>query len=202
MKLDKIRAWCRGKMNRDTMMILALSGILIMILAIPAGGREEKKEAVQSGLSDGKKDTLITETDTEETVWEADLERRLEAFLSRMDGVGQAVVLLTFSSSQESVVEKDTPYSQSRTQEQDASGTAREIASRQQEEDTVYTTDGEGRQVPYVRKTLAARVEGVTVLAQGGGDAAVQAQITDVMMVLFGIGPHKIKVAKLSGVSG
>lgn len=202
MKLDKIRAWCREKMNRDTMMILALSGILIMILAIPAGGREEKKEAVQSGLSDGKKDTLITETDTEETVWEADLERRLEAFLSRMDGVGQAVVLLTFSSSQESVVEKDAPYSQSRTQEQDASGTAREIASRQQEEDTVYTTDGEGRQVPYVRKTLAARVEGVTVLAQGGGDAAVQAQITDVMMVLFGIGPHKIKVAKLSGVSG
>ena len=45
------------------------------------------------------------------------------------------------------------------------------------------------------------RVEGVTVLAQGGGSAVVQKEITEVMEALFGIEPHKIKVAKMGSVS-
>ena len=49
-----------------------------------------------------------------------------------------------------------------------------------------------------MKKTLAACVEGVTVLAQGGDLPAVQKNITDVIEALFGIEAHKIKVAKLA----
>mgnify|MGYP006875711212 CR=1 FL=1 len=37
----------------------------------------------------------------------------------------------------------------------------------------------------------------VTVVAQGGGNAVVQKNITDVIQALFGVEAHKIKVVKM-----
>lgn len=199
--MDKLREWCKKKLTRNNMIILALSGVLIMILAIPTEKKEkEQTSLMQSGQWDTKSDTLQAEEMQEEQT-EEQLERRLEQFLSCMDGVGKAKVMLTFAAGRERVVEKDTPYSQSQTSENDASGISRVVTTHDQQEDTVYFTDSEGNQSPYVTRTLAAQVEGVTVLAQGGDSAVVQEEITDMMVVLFGIEPHKIKVAKLGGVS-
>lgn len=192
--MDKLRNWCKEKLTKNNMIILALSGLLLMIIALPVHNSEaDREKTTQSGLLD-KAEDRIEETEEENSREEA-MERRLEQFLARMDGVGEVEVMLTFSDSGERVVEKDVPYSQSRTDESDGNGTNRTIASRDQREETVYT---EG-QIPYVKKTLAPRVQGVTVLAQGGGSAVVRAQITEAVMVLFGLEPHKIKVAKLDG---
>jgi stage III sporulation protein AG len=40
-------------------------------------------------------------------------------------------------------------------------------------------------------------VEGVSVVAQGGGDSQIQKNITEVIQALFGIEAHKIKVVKM-----
>lgn len=196
-------------MTKDNMLILALSGVLLMIVALPAGKGTEGKAAALSppagpsgesaAEAEGAGDRLPEE---EALLAQADLlARRLEQFLSCMEGVGQARVMLTFSATQERVVEKDTPANRSRTEETDAAGGSRSVSSEQLEEDTVYTADGAGNQVPYVRKVLAARLEGVTVLARGADSMAVQKNITDVIQSLFGVEAHKIKVAKLGTVS-
>lgn len=41
-------------------------------------------------------------------------------------------------------------------------------------------------------------VEGIAVIAQGGGDSVVIQKITEVIQALFDIEPHKIKVIKAS----
>lgn len=196
MSVDKVKAWCRKKMTKDNMIVLALFGVLILIIALPVG-KKEGETATESGLSDTEK--AIMDTEKEETLLsrEEALERRLEQFLSCMDGAGQVKVMITFSSTEEQVVEKDVPALSSQTSETDSAGGSRSITSQDTDEETVYTTDRAGNQIPYVRKTLAARVEGVTVLAQGGGSAVVQRNITDVIEALFGIEAHKIKVAKM-----
>ena len=48
-----------------------------------------------------------------------------------------------------------------------------------------------------MKKTLAPQIEGVLVLAQGGDNAVVSANITEAVMALFGIEAHKIKVMKM-----
>lgn len=196
--MDKLREWCKNKMTRENMIVLALTGILIMVIAIPAGGnKKEEDSSLKSGISDHES-VIIEKEEAVSQLREKELEARLEQFLSCMDGVGKAKVMVTFAATEERVVEKDIPSrSSSQTSENDSAGGSRSVAVQEQKEDTVYTTDSAGNQIPYVKKTLAARVEGVTVLAQGGGSPVIQKNITDVMEALFGIEAHKIKVAKM-----
>ena len=49
----------------------------------------------------------------------------------------------------------------------------------------------------YVSKIREPSIEGVTVVAQGGGNAVIQKNITEVIQALFGIEAHKIKVVKM-----
>lgn len=201
-------------MTKENMIVLALCGVLLMVIALPAGGKKESEEQTESG----QWDTYGAMMDSEKADGAAvgtgagreaagtgqdSLEGRLEEFLSGLEGAGQVRVMLTYAASEERIVEKDAPAdSVSQTSENDSAGGSRSISSRERRESTVYATDREGGQTPYVTKTLAARVEGVTVLAQGGGSRAVQKEITDMIEALFGIEAHKIKVAKLASGQG
>lgn len=196
MNAEKLRAWYKKKLTKENMIVLALLGILIMVIALPVE-KKERDVSTESGQSDAESVMMAADEKEPGSSQEALLERRLEEFLACMDGVGEVKVMITFASTQEQVVEKDIPSAISQTDENDAAGGSRSISSQDLDEGTVYTTDSQGNQVPYVKKTLAAQVEGVTVLAQGGGSAVVQKNITDVIEALFGIEAHKIKVAKM-----
>lgn len=199
--MSKIYEWCRARMTKENMVVLALTGVLLMVAALPTDGGKRKEEADTSVPADGmsgKEQEQEQEQGTQSP--SAGLERRLEKFLSCMDGAGRVKVMITFSSSEEQVVEKDAPSgSVSQTSENDGAGGSRSVMTRQTQESTVYVTGRDGTQSPYVSKTLSAQVEGVTVLAEGGGSRTVQKNITDVIEALFGIEAHKIKVAKLKG---
>lgn len=196
MNAEKLRAWCKKKMTKDNMIVLALLGILIMVIALPVE-KKERDVSTESGQSDAESVMMAADEKAPGSSQEALLERRLEEFLSCMDGVGEVKVMITFASTEEQVVEKDIPSASAQTVENDSAGGSRSISSQDLDEGTVYTTDSAGNQIPYVKKTLAAQVEGVTVLARGGGSAVVQKNITDVIEALFGIEAHKIKVAKM-----
>ena len=72
------------------------------------------------------------------------------------------------------------------------------ISESSRQENTVYQTGRDGSKTPYVNHTLSAKVEGVTVLAQGGDSSILQKNITEFIEALFDIEPHKIKVAKMA----
>ena len=76
-------------------------------------------------------------------------------------------------------------------------GGTRQTRSERREEGTVYITEEDGSRTPYVSETIQPRVEGVTVVAQGGDDARIQKSITEVIEALFDIEAHKIKVVKM-----
>ena len=65
------------------------------------------------------------------------------------------------------------------------------------EYETIYQTDSEGNKIPYVVKKIEPEIQGITVVAQGGGNAVVQKNISDVLEALFHIEAHKIKVVKM-----
>ena len=194
---DRMASW-KKKLTKENMAILALLGILLMVIALPVKKTENAGD--ETGLSDTGSDTMKTsetEKDDGDGSYTQEVENRLEALLSSMDGVGEVKVMVTLSSSVEQVVEKDVPYSMDTTKETDSAGGSRDVVNSKQEETTVYVTDQAGNKTPYISKTLEPAIEGVTVVAQGGGNAVVQNNITDVIQALFGVEAHKIKVVKM-----
>ena len=194
---DRLASW-KKKLTKENMAILALLGILLMVIALPVKKTENARD--EAGLSDTGSDTMKTsetEKDDGDGSYTQEVENRLEALLSSMDGVGEVKVMVTLSSSMEQVVEKDVPYSMDTTKETDSAGGSRDVVNSKQEETTVYVTDQAGNKTPYISKTLEPAIEGVTVVAQGGGNAVVQKNITDVIQALFGVEAHKIKVVKM-----
>lgn len=192
--------------QRDNLIILVLSGVLLLIIALPTKDTKSNSSAESQAKTEMPK---LTEnqtiqsapaagTDTQLTgdEYTEHLEQRLKQILAGVDGVGKVNVMITLQSSEELVVEKDQPLSRSNTTETDSQGGNRSIYQTDSREETVYRTTGSDSE-PYVIKTLTPKVEGVFVVAQGAGTGEVSKNITEAVQALFGIEAHKIKVVKM-----
>lgn len=191
------------KWDKDTFLILVLVGILLFIIALPMENRKntslsEKKPEVLYQKQDIPSDNIRNkETENEEWLYRRQLERQLEEALSYMEGVGKVKVMITIQSSAEQVVEKDNKNSRAGTTESDTEGGMRNVNEMENEEITIYKEDEEGNQSPYVIKKILPGIEGVVVVAQGGGNSYVCKNITEVIQSLFNVEANRIKVVKM-----
>ena len=110
--------------KKNQWLILLLIGILLVVIAIPT----------KSGTKMDTSLRMTNEGDANAT----EMEKRLESILSRMQGIGEVHVMITY-----------------------------------QEE---------------------SQVEGVVVVAEGGGNGVIVQKITEVVRALFDVDSHKIKV--------
>ena len=191
------------KLEKDQCLIIILVGILLCVVALPT-----RKNVSQSDISYISDDTIDNNTITgegDEYQEKSDMaatyagywEERLEDALRYVDGVGQVRVLITMKESEHKIVGKDGPEEYSNTDETDAAGGSRTIEESRIEKSTIYTVDENGRNVPYVIKTISPTVEGVVVIAQGAQMQSVQDNIIEAIQVLFDIDANKIKIVKM-----
>ena len=206
-KANCLEKW-KKKLTKENMAVVALLGLLLMVIAIPA---DRFSGDVQENAGKDTREGTLTAQDGMETGEAADggdaasggeeyakrMEEELQELLSAMEGVGEVKVMITIRDLGEQVVEKDVPSESGWVSETDSAGGTRESESARQEESTVYITDSEGNRTPYISQTTQPEIEGVTVVAQGGGDALIQKNITEVIQALFDIEAHKIKVVKM-----
>ena len=184
---DMLKNW---KIKKDQALILLLLGILLLVISLPGGKRADKEE-------DGEKEVFSEEGTMTEQEYISYTERHLENILSRMEGVGDVTVMITLRESAEKVVEKDTETSDETVSEEDSQGGQRTTKNRTARETTIYDGENDNAgQNPYVSKELTPKVEGIVVVAQGGENAVVIKNITEVVQALFGIDTHKIKIVK------
>ena len=186
--------------RRDNMLILVLTGVLLFVIALPAGdgkGTSDSSPGYQPlpGEEAGGQQAQEEAELSEEQYREA-MEARLTEVLSGMEGAGRVKVMITIKESRELVVEKEQPVSRSSTNENDSQGGSRVVNQVQSEENTVYRTDG-AESEPYVIKTIPPQVEGVLVVAEGAGTGTVNRTIVEIVQALFGVESHKVKVVKM-----
>lgn len=213
-KVEKVKEFL---LKKDNLIIIVLTGILMLILAWPVENKNENRIEVSGlwGRNGGNiKKNSFSGSSMEENMQPengivpeegiykeeyivGNMEKRLEEVLSAMQGVGHVKVMITLSSSGEKVVEKDIPLERSNIVENDSTGGNRSTNEMYSREETVYATNAEGDKIPYVIRENSAKVEGVSVVAQGGDQPQVQKNISDVIQALFGIEAHKIKVVKM-----
>lgn len=196
------------KLGKDQFIIFILLGILLIIIAIPTK-ENNNKNVSESSIWDTKTDKIDTESLSNENLYESEqnedeinayekhLENKLEQAIAVMEGAGKTKVMVTTHSSKEKVVEKDRPEIKSDIVENDSEGGNRNTNEIDYKEETVYMKESDGSSSPYVVKTLQPEIEGVVVIAQGGGRQEVKKNITEAIVALFDIEPHKIKVVKM-----
>lgn len=187
-------------LKKENMIVFALLGILLLVIAIPLdGGKQKSTEKEEAARKDdsGKKKEETKQFADESMEYCLALEERIEDLLESMDGVGRVQAMVTVTASREMIVEKDEPVSRSTVTETDGNGGSRSTNESSYEYETIFETDSEGNKVPYVVKQIEPEIQGITVVAQGGGNALIQKNISDVLMALFHIDAHKIKVVKM-----
>lgn len=191
------------KIKKDQILILFLLGVLLLVIAVPGGKKDEGDGTTVYG---GNEEVSLS-GQASEREYVSGLERNLERVLGQMEGVGEVTVMITLKESAEKVVEKDVSVSGETVSEEDSQGGVRKTENENRGETTVYYGDGglgglrgsssSGTgQNPYVRKERTPRVEGVVVVAGGGDDAVVIQNITESVQALFGIDTHKIRIVK------
>ena len=188
-------------LKKENMIVFVLLGILLLVIAIPLDSGKDKKQTDE--VAKKEEDDLDSISADEEVFMDESmeyclaLETRIEEILSVMDGVGDVQAMVTVSTSREMIVEKDEPVNRATVTESDGNGGSRSTNESSFEYETIYETYSEGNKIPYVVKQIEPQIQGITVVAQGGGNAMIQKNISDVLEALFHIEAHKIKVVKM-----
>lgn len=183
--------------------VLGLIGAILLVIVLPDGSAGEGGVSWSGGnnystaaTANAGEDIVIAENKEAEQ-YTAYLEKKLEGVLGEMEGVGKVKVMITLSDYGESVVEKDTVDVTSSVNETDSNGGSRNSFEREIQSETVQVENDSGT-YPYVGKEILPTIEGIVVVAEGGGNATVVSQISKAAMALFPIEAHKIIVVKMS----
>lgn len=191
--LDNIKSYIQDlksgekKLSKDGMLILFFSGLLIYVILLPINNNSSYKN---KAVEEKEQETTNYHVQAaEETDYQKKLEKELEDFLSTVKGIGEVEVLIYLDSSEEYIVEKDIPVSQSTTKEADC-----ESKEENKEEGTVYTVNDAGEEVPFITKTKHPSIEGVVIAADGAGQEEIRIKIIRTVMALYGVDANKIDV--------
>lgn len=182
-------------MTRDNMIILVLMGVLLFIIAIPSTSSETEETVETTLLAASEESALQTEVEVDDYC--TYLENKLEILLSCMDGVGNVKVMVTIAASEQIIIEKDESTVRSNTSENDSDGGSRTISDIEMDEVTVYIAGDNGTTEPVIIQTIEPIIEGVVVIAEGGGSEIVEKNISEAIQSLFDISVNKIKVVKM-----
>lgn len=182
--LEKVKC-----LKKDQILILLLSGVLLLVIAMPE--KETEKDEKTNTVTVEAEAVGSTIPDERER-----MEKQLQNLLTQVEGVGRAQVMITLKSDGKKIVEKDGENTQEKADDRQE-GMSSSTQSVRSSESTVYQKDGQGNETPYVTERQSPEVDGVLVIAQGGGNTAVVQEITEAVMALFGVEAHKIKVMKM-----
>ena len=195
--------------KKSDWIVLGLIGAILLVIMLPEKSAGESSVFWNAGSSKGN--TLqVTDNDAISAAAARDgppkdgveqyvskLEEKLEEVLGEMEGVGKVKVMITISDYGEAIIEKDTVDKTNTVSENDSNGGSRDTYEREIQSETVQIENDSGT-YPYVGKELLPTIEGIVVVAEGGGTAAVVSQISKAAMALFPIEAHKIIVVKMS----
>lgn len=187
------------KLRKDQCLILVLVGMLLCVISLPTD-KEKSKSRIWDLSSDRIKNeqTFDAEIEKDESGgYAAQWEEKLEESLRFVEGAGQVQVLITLAGSEEQVLTRDGREEVSDTLETDAAGGSRHVSETRLDKSVVRTVDERGKDVPLVVRTIAPKVDGVVVIAQGAGSARVRRDIIEAIQVLFDVDMNRIAIIKM-----
>ena len=126
----------------------------------------------------------VTQSDTKQI--EVSMEQKLETILSRVEGVGSVLVLLS--------LKEDFQYTYQADEH-----TVIEDQQKETELETVLIVNENGAEYPVVKHTRYPVYEGAVVVCEGADSPSVRLHVVNAVSDLTGLGSDKISVIKMKG---
>lgn len=167
-----LEKWKDRKWSKTDWLICILGGILLLVIALPTEKDSEKKEKEST-------QTVTVLEDGGSGDYERELEKELEEILGTVSGAGKVKVMVTLQDEGEEILDKDLKSDE----------------NSYEEETVVYEKEDESS--PYVTKRKTPSIEGVVVVAEGGANATVKTNLTEMVMALFSVEAHKVKIVPM-----
>ena len=121
-----------------------------------------------------------------------ELEKRLEVILSKIKGVSNVSVLITYSETEEVVPLYNINNSSNQTEEGD--GKEKVIKKEESVSKNVLLDDDSN---VLIEKKLSPKIEGAIVIAKGVSNVNIKSNIISAMEAVTGLASHKIQVFEM-----
>lgn len=182
--------------NLVVFLVLLIITIIAINIILGDDKGDKKKEETQSSAykqlaSQGENLSNISQNS------EYNLSNELETVLSKIAGVGQVNVLITYSETSETVPMYNETHTESTTQETDTSGGVRTIQQTDNSKEIIYEEQS-GEKMPITKKVVLPKIEGAIVIAEGAGNTNVKVNIIQAVEAVTGLPTHKVQVFEMN----
>ncbi len=174
-KIDsKIKEWLSEIKNKKALWIvlLGICGIVLIVLS----------ELFQKSNAETYKSEENFQIDFSER--ETELENRLEEAVSKINGAGETDITVTYESTKEFFYAKNSSETNGDTETES--------------EFEFVIIDGANGEEPIFIKADEAKIRGVLVVCEGGGNALVREKIIEAICALLDIPSNKVSVAEMA----
>ena len=167
--------------------LLSLGIICVLALIIISCIPEDKNTDTDENIAQVEKQQDEEEVSSSE---QKDLEKKLESILSKINGVGDVNVMITFESSEELQPAFNSNSTTETTEEKDAQGGERKVTT-ESENKTMITSNSNS---PVILKTTEAKIKGVLVVASGANDSKVKELLYSAVQTALQVDGHQVQV--------
>jgi stage III sporulation protein AG len=196
--MEKIFKFLREKSASDKKFIyypIALTALGAMALAL--SGCPDSSRTV-APPPQAWEETIEIQSPQSSFYQERALELRLEEIFSLVEGAGQVRVMISPFGGRETIFAVDTVQTQSHSTEEDSHGGSREQRQYSSQEQTVIISDRQGTDRPLVLREIEPSTGGIIIIAQGGNNAQVRADLTRAAQAVLGLDAHMIQVLAMA----
>ena len=196
LSLKQMKSNILNNIGMNQVILVILAGILLLVIALPvkSDSTEENTTKNNSGIGGVSQTNVVGNASAN---YEEYIEGRVKRILSKIQGAGTVEVMITLKGTSEKVLVSEDSITDNVVRETDSSGGVRESNNYSSEQKYLYEEAADGSS-PYVARELTPEIEGVVIIAQGGADAAVAANLTKAAQALLGVEIHKIQVLKMA----
>ena len=181
------------KVTRQILAVVLLGVLAVVAVNLVTPGPKAEPRAVSSVAEKGAPKEEPARPDDLSRVRQ-DLETRLSALLSQVEGAGRVEVFLSLEAGPEQVPSANTQKVSKKVEEKDNSGGTRVTTEVTESAQPVLARPAGGAEGPVVQKVLGSRFSGVLVVADGARYPAIREQLTRALEAALGIPANRIQV--------
>lgn len=204
-KLNKVKELAvkddgTGNKKKIENLVVFIILLIITVLAINFiwndGKEKTEKNSGQNGKQLAEQDKVNENTSITSEGGEEELASKIKNILSKISGVGEVEVLITYTESSQTVAMYNENTKETSTEEKDDTGGTRIIKESDTQKDVIYQEEN-GEKKPITQKTIMPKIEGAIITAEGAADGNVKTNIIQAVEAVTGLATHKIQVFEM-----
>ena len=190
----------KDKKGVQNLVIMLILGVLLLVASTYFVGLGENPGINILPLaidSPQEQDDVYEPNDTvPDTTLSSYLTQQLEDILSLVAGAGNVRVMIAMSNAT-NVFAQNSQENVAATTEEDGEGGVRNIHTTDSSATYVMVRRSDGSETPLLLQEISPAIEGIIIVAQGGGNVVVRDALTRAAQAVLDIAPHRIQVLEM-----